>query len=98
MASKSGSSGRGTSGSGAGRPRRAFVSPDEGGGYRVTRPGAKRASVIEPTKAKAEQRAKEIIRRAGGGEVPFKDNRGRITDSDTVKPGNDPFPPRDKKH
>lgn len=98
MAGKSKGSGRGRSSSSGGRPKRAFVAPNEAGGWRVTRPGAKRASAIEPTKAKAEKRAKQIIGRAGGGEVTMKDRSGKIVDSDTVKPGRDPFPPRDTRH
>ena len=88
---KSGSSGRG-------EPTRRFVSPDPDGGYRVDAPGAKRASAKAPTQAKAEQRAKQIVKNLGGGEVTMRDAKGRIKDSDTVKPGRDPFPPRDKKH
>ena len=35
---------------------------------------------------------------SGGGEVRIHRRDGKIRDSDTVAPGNDPFPPRDKKH
>lgn len=75
-----------------------IVSPNLGGGWRVDAPGARRASAVEPTKRAAETRAKEIVRREGGGEVRFRDSTGRFVDSDTVAPGRDPFPPRDKKH
>lgn len=64
----------------------------------VVGPHAKRASAIEHTQADAEQRAKEIVRNLGGGEVRVHDRHGRIRDSDTVAPGNDPNPPRDSKH
>lgn len=43
-------------------------------------------------------RAKEIVANAGGGEVRIQGMDGRFGDSDTVPPGNDPFPPRDTKH
>jgi hypothetical protein len=33
----------------------------------------------------------------GGGEVKIHGTDGKIRDSRTVPPGNDPFPPRDKK-
>lgn len=46
----------------------------------------------------AEQRAKEILRNAGGGEAVIHDRQGQIRDSDTVPPARDPFPPRDTKH
>lgn len=85
-------------GTGGSNPTRRIVSPVKGGGYRVDAPGAKRASATAPTKVVATQKAKTIVRNQGGGEVTFRDKQGRIADSDTVRPGNDPFPPRDRKH
>lgn len=67
-------------------------------GWAVKKPNADRASDVKPTQREAEARAKEIVRNLGGGEVRTHDERGRIRDSDTVKPAKDPFPPRDKKH
>lgn len=67
-------------------------------GWAVTGPGSKRPSSIERTQREAEARAKEIVSRGGGGEVRIQDKNGKWRDSDTVSPGNDPFPPRDKKH
>jgi hypothetical protein len=94
-----GSGGRGSNGVGkGGRPTRRIVSPLKGGGYRIDAPGAQRASGTTPTKRAAEQRAKEIVRRVGGGEVTFRGKDGRIVDSDTVAPGHDPYPPKDTKH
>lgn len=75
-----------------------IVSPIRKGGYRVDAPKAKRASAIEPTKKAAGQRAMEIVKKSGGGQVRYGDSKGRIVDSDTVKPGNDPNPPKDTKH
>lgn len=80
------------------KPTRRIVAPRKQGGYEVKAPGAERASALEPTKRAAGQRAEEIVTNLGGGEVTYKDERGRIVDSDTVGGGNDPFPPRDKKH
>lgn len=77
---------------------RRHVVPNSGGGWDVKKPGADRASAHENTKAEAEARAKEIVRNAGGGEVVIHGRDGRIQDSDTIRPGNDPFPPRDTKH
>ncbi len=68
------------------------------GGWDVKAPAAKRASTHHNTQAEAEQRAKEIVRNAGGGEVRIHGRDGRIRDSDTVAPGNDPNPPRDARH
>lgn len=73
------------------------VVPDPDGGWRIVKPGASRSSGHEATQAAAIERAKQIVRNQGGGEVRIHGRDGRIRDSDTVKPGNDPFPPRDTK-
>lgn len=77
---------------------RRHVVPSSEGGWDVKAPGADRASSHHDTKAEAESRAKDIVRNNGGGEVVIHDRDGRISDSDTVAPGGDPYPPRDRKH
>lgn len=67
-------------------------------GWAVKGPNAEKASAITPTQREAEARAKQIVGNLGGGEVRIQGRDGRFRDSDTVAPGNDPFPPRDKKH
>ncbi|MDX0174511.1 DUF2188 domain-containing protein [Sinorhizobium meliloti] len=67
-------------------------------GWAVRAPGADRASSLHQTQREAEQRAKETVRNLGGGEVRVQGRDGKWRDSDTVAPGNDPNPPRDKKH
>ena len=74
------------------------VVPNPDGGWDVKAPGARRASSHHSTQSDAEQRAKEIVHNAGGGEVRIHGRDGRIRDSDTVAPGRDPFPPRDTRH
>lgn len=74
------------------------VVPNPKSGWDVKAPGSKRSSSHHDTQADAERRAKEIVRRSGGGEVRIHERKGRIRDSDTVAPGNDPNPPRDRKH
>jgi hypothetical protein len=73
------------------------VVPNKDGGWDVRAPGAKRASAHTDTQKQAQDRARDIVSKAGGGEVTTHGRDGRIRDSDTVKPGNDPHPPRDKK-
>jgi hypothetical protein len=73
------------------------VVPNPSGGWDVKKPGSKRASSHESTQADAVVRARDIVRNAGGGEVRIHDRKGRIRDSDTIPPGNDPNPPRDRK-
>ena len=74
------------------------VVPNPDGGWDVKAPGASRSSSHHRTQSEAEARAKEILAAAGGGEAVIHGRDGRIRDSDTVAPGNEPFPPRDKKH
>ena len=66
--------------------------------WRITKEGADRASGFEDTQKAAEQEAKRLAGASGGGEVRIHRPDGPIRDSDTVAPGNDPNPPRDKKH
>jgi hypothetical protein len=65
-------------------------------GWQVKASDAERASVVTRTKAEALNRAREILRNSGGGELTIQDREGRIIDSDTVAPGNDPMPPNDQ--
>jgi len=73
------------------------VVPNSGGGWDVVKPGAERASAHADTQQQAIDRAREIVGNAGGGEVRIHRSDGRIRDSDTIAPGNDPNPPRDKR-
>lgn len=76
---------------------RRHVVPNEDGGWDVRGENAQRASAHANTQSDAIARAKEIVGNAGGGEVVIHGRDRRIRDSDTVAPGNDPNPPRDKK-
>ena len=67
-------------------------------GWAVEKPKAERASALTRTQAEAERHAKEIVHNLGGGEVRIQNRQGNWRDSDTVPPGNDPNPPKDKKH
>ena len=70
----------------------------ESGDWEVKREGAERAAGRYDTQAEAEKAAKEMSAASGGGEVRIHDPKGQIRDSDTVPPGNDPYPPRDENH
>lgn len=74
------------------------VVPNPDGGWDIKKPGASRSSGHADTQSAATRRAKEIVRNRGGGDVRVHGRDGKIRDSDTVPPANDPFPPRDKKH
>lgn len=64
----------------------------------VKKPGAERVSSRHDTQREADQRAAEILRNAGGGERLTHGRDGKIRSKDTIAPGNDPNPPRDKEH
>jgi hypothetical protein len=66
------------------------------GGWDVEAPNSERASSHHATQAEAIDRARQIVHNSGGGEMVIHGRDGRIRDSDTVPPGHDPFPPRDK--
>ena len=67
------------------------------GGWDVKKPGASRASSHHPTQKDAISDARDSVKKNGGGEVRIHGRDGKIRDSDTVPPGNDPNPPRDKR-
>jgi hypothetical protein len=73
------------------------VVPNPGGGWDVKAPGAKRSSAHVDTQHEGIDRAREIVRNTGGGEVVIHRPDGSIRDSDTVPPGHDPYPPRDQR-
>lgn len=79
-------------------PRRIHVTKAPGTGWRVKRAGAKRASSVKRTQKQAEAAAKRLMKKAGGGEVTIHGRKGRIRDSDTVKPGREPRSSRDTRH
>ena len=79
------------------KPSDRHVVPSPDGGWDVVAPDASRASSHHDTQADAIGRAREIVGNVGGGEVVIHGRNGRIRDSDTVAPGNDPYPPRDRK-
>ena len=67
-------------------------------GWAVKAPGGIRVSSVHKTQREAEKAAKQTVGNLVGGEVRIQGRDGRWRDSDTVPPGNDPNPPRDRKH
>ncbi len=74
--------------------RHVVANPD--GGWDVKEPGSSRASVHASTQQEAVTRARDIVRNQGGGEVRIHGRDGKIQDSDTIAPGNDPNPHQDQ--
>ena len=67
------------------------------GQWEVVKPGAGRASAITDTQSAAIDRARNILGNDSGGELTIKGQDGKIRDSDTVPPGNDPNPLRNRR-
>jgi len=59
---------------------------------------ADRASSKHDTQREAEAAAREMLKNQGGGELTVQGENGRFRSKDTIPPGNDPFPPRDREH
>lgn len=82
---------------GKGNDNDRWVVPNkEEGGWDVVREDHERASAHTDTKAEAVDRAREIVRNQGGGELRIQNKQGRIIDSDTIRPGHE-SPRRDTK-
>jgi len=59
---------------------------------------ADKASSKHSTQKAAEDAAREMLKNQGGGELITKGSDGKIRSKDTIPPGNDPNPPKDKEH
>ena len=69
-----------------------------GPGWAVKKGGAAAPESVHRKQSDAEQSAKRTVGNLGGGEVRIQGRDAKWRDSDTVAPGRDPNPPRDKKH
>lgn len=75
-----------------GQDRTVSRRPD--GSWENKRNDADRASSVHDTQKAAQDAARDMLSRQGGGELTTKGVDGKIRDKDTVRPGNDPNPPR----
>jgi len=66
--------------------------------WNIQKEGGSRSSGSADTQKEAEKIAKTFASNSGGGEVRIHGLDGKIRDSDTVSPGNDPSSIKDKKH
>ena len=65
-----------------------YVQPNkERGGWDVVKELHKQASAHTETKEQAVDRARQIIRNLGGGELRIRNERGQLIESNTVRPG-----------
>lgn len=67
-------------------------------GWANRRNGADRAEGIYSTQQAAIDAARQNLINAGGGELTVQGRDGKFRGKDTIAPGNDPSPPRDKEH
>ena len=79
-----------------GKDRTVYQNKD--GQWGNKRNDASRASSLHSTQAEAVQSAKAMLENQGGGELTTMGRDGKIRSKDTIPPGNDPLPPRDKEH
>lgn len=79
-----------------GRDRTVYRRDD--GSWVNKRNDADRASSVHSTQKAAEEAARGMLNRQGGGELTTKGRDGLIRSKDTIAPGRDPIPPRDREH
>jgi hypothetical protein len=53
-----------------------------------------KASSLHDTQKAAIDAARDMLSHQGGGELIIKGMNGKIRDKDTIRPGNDPYPPK----
>ncbi len=74
-----------------GRDRNVYRKSD--GKWANKRQDAEKASSLHKTQKEAEKAAKIMLKNQGGGELTTSGRNGKIRSKDTIKPGNDPYPP-----
>jgi Uncharacterized protein conserved in bacteria (DUF2188) len=80
------------------KPRDRIVYRRADGQWVNKRNDADRASSLHNTQQDAAKTAHEMLGRQGGGELTITGLDQLIRSKDTVAPGNDPNPPKDKEH
>jgi hypothetical protein len=75
-----------------------MVSRRPDGTWQNKRNDANRASSLHDTQAEAIDAAKQMLENQGGGELTTQGLDGKIRSKDTIAPGNDPNPPKDREH
>jgi len=68
------------------------------GSWENKKNSSERASSLHKTQKEAETAARRMLSNQGGGELAIKGLNGKIRSKDTISPGNDPNPPKDKEH
>lgn len=74
------------------------VYPTGDGQWANKRNTSKRPASIHETQSEAEEAAREMLKNQGGGELTTMGRDGKIRSKDTITPGHDPYPPKDREH
>ena len=80
------------------KPQDRTVSRRSDGTWENKRNDASRPSTVHTTQSDAEATARRMLGNQGGGELSVKGVNGKIRSKDTIAPGNDPNPPKDREH
>lgn len=80
------------------KPQDRLVSRRNDGTWANTRNDAGRASSLHSTQQDAMDAAIRMLQNQGGGELTVQGRDGRFRSKDTIAPGNDPLPPKDREH
>ena len=75
-----------------------FISKRVDGQWANKRTDADRAGSLHKTQGDAVEAAREMLKNSGGGELTVQGIHGKIVSKDTIAPGNDPCPPKDREH
>ena len=68
------------------------------GNWANKRNNADKAGSLHQTQREAWNAARKMLRNEGGGELTVMGRHGQIVSKDTIAPGPDPNPPRDREH
>ena len=79
-----------------GRDRTIYRRDD--GKWANKRNDAGKSSSVHDTQQNAVDSAKRMLQNQGGGELTIIGRNRKIRSKDTIPPGNDPCPPKDKEH
>jgi hypothetical protein len=74
------------------------VSKRDDGKWANKRNDADKATSLHDTQKEAATAAKRNLQKQGGGELTIQGENGKFRSKDTIKPGHDPNPPKDKEH
>lgn len=74
------------------------VFKNDDGNWANKRNNASKASSVHKTQREAEQAARQMLQNQGGGELTTMGRDHKIRSKDTIAPGNDPNPPKDREH